>query len=106
MKHLKHLSLIAVLLTVVMTPWAESQAQTATKPAAVITLSSVDELVGDAKHVIAAIGLPGIDDQLNAMLDPVAGILRWSQLCLNQCHHLTEVLHRNKSLQSEAQFTF
>ncbi|HIA18802.1 MAG TPA: hypothetical protein EYN70_05175, partial [Planctomycetaceae bacterium] len=76
MKHLKHLSLIAVVLTVVMTPWAESQAQTA-KPVAVITLSSVDELVGDAKHVIAAIGLPGIDDQLNAMLDPfTAGIDR------------------------------
>ena len=77
MKHLKHLSLVAVVLTVVMTPWAESQAQTAPKPAAVITLSSVDELVGDAKHVIAAIGLPGIDDQLNAMLDPfTAGIDR------------------------------
>ena len=77
MKHLKHLSLIVVLLALVMTPWAESQAQTATKPAAVITLSSVDELVGDAKHVIAAIGLPGIDDQLNAMLDPfTAGIDR------------------------------
>ncbi len=77
MKHLKHLSLIAAILTVVMTPWAESRAQTAPKPAAVITLSSVDELVGDAKHVIAAIGLPGIDDQLNAMLEPfTAGIDR------------------------------
>ena len=77
MKHLKHLSLIAAILTVVMTPWAESRAQTATKPAAVITLSSVDELVGDAKHVIEAIGLPGIDDQLNAMLEPfTAGIDR------------------------------
>jgi hypothetical protein len=60
-----------------MTPWAESQAQTAPKPAAVITLSSLDELIGDAKHVIAAIGMPGIDDQLNAMLDPfTAGIDR------------------------------
>ena len=77
MKHLKHLSLIAAILTVVMAPWAESRAQTATKPAAVITLSSVDELVGDAKHVIEAIGLPGIDDQLNGMLEPfTAGIDR------------------------------
>lgn len=77
MKHLKHLSLIAAILTVVMTPWAEAQAQTATKPAAVITLSSVDELIGDAKHVISAIGLPGIDDQLNAILEPfTAGIDR------------------------------
>jgi hypothetical protein len=76
-KHLKHLSLIAAILTVVMTPWAEAQAQTATKPAAVITLSSVDELIGDAKHVISAIGLPGIDDQLNAILEPfTAGIDR------------------------------
>ena len=77
MKHLKHFSLIVAVLTVAMTPWAESQAQTATKPAVVITLSSVDELVGDAKHVIAATGLPGIDDQLNVMLEPfTAGIDR------------------------------
>ena len=77
MKHVKHLSLIVAMVAIVMTPWANSEAQTATKPAAVITLSSVDELVGDAKHVIEAIGLPGIDGQLNAMLEPfTAGIDR------------------------------
>jgi len=76
-KHVKHLSLIVAMVAIVMTPWANSEAQTATKPAAVITLSSVDELVGDAKHVIEAIGLPGIDGQLNAMLEPfTAGIDR------------------------------
>ena len=77
MKHAKQFIVMMVMLTIAVTPWSQSHAQTATKPAAIISLSSIDELVGDAKHVVAAVGIPGVDDQLTAMLDPfTAGIDR------------------------------
>ena len=77
MKHAKQFIVMMVMLTIAMAPWSQSHAQTAAKPAAIISLSSIDELVGDAKHVVAAVGIPGVDDQLTAMLDPfTAGIDR------------------------------
>ena len=72
MKHIKQFGLMLAMFALVVTPWSQCYAQTATKPAAVITLSSIDELVSDAKHAISAVGLPGVDDQINAMLDPFA----------------------------------
>ena len=77
MKHAKQFIVMMVMLTIAVAPWSQSHAQTAAKPAAIISLSSIDELVGDAKHVVAAVGVPGVDEQLTAMLDPfTAGIDR------------------------------
>ena len=75
MKHVKQFGLMLVLLTLVITPWSQTAAQQAPKPALVVTLSSIDELVSDVKHVVAAVGLPGVDDQINSVLEPfTAGI--------------------------------